>query len=155
MLASIDRAPRGRIGRKLAPVHPLAAAPSPVDWVARGIAFVSLLVSIASVAVTITLWRREGWQLELRVKCGQDDGTSKWAVEITNVGRQACEVARAGLIVRDCGGTFIGRTYATGLPVRVAPSATRTVDCGESDVRHCIKIAMQGNQSSLGLSSLS
>lgn len=136
------------IGRKLAPVHLLAAAPSPVDWVARGIASVSLVVSITSVVVTIILWRRSGWKLELRLKHVHDNGTPKWAVEITNIGRQACEVAQAGLIVKGLINSWlvdevIERSYAMGPPMQMAPSASRTVYCSESDLRHCIEILMQ------------
>jgi hypothetical protein len=67
-----------------------AAAP---DWVARWLGIAGLVVSIGTVAVTVSLWRRDGWKLAVTcwpAERGRSDG---YLATVTNVGRMPCIVA--------------------------------------------------------------
>lgn len=74
----------------------LVGMQSSVDWVAMDVAIGSLLVSAISILVTVTLWRRTGWVLEVEPKKHEEDG---WVIYITNTGRQTCEVASAAVAI--------------------------------------------------------
>lgn len=75
----------------------LATSQSSADWVARGVAIGSLFVSAASIVVTVLLWRRTGWVLEVEVQDHKKDG---WVIYITNTGRLTCKVAPAAVEIR-------------------------------------------------------
>jgi hypothetical protein len=78
-------------------VHP---ATSSVDWAARWIAFVSLLISFASVIVTVHLWRRSGWRLWVQAfDAGRRDGKQEIEAKITNTGRLSVVVTDVGIWV--------------------------------------------------------
>lgn len=76
-----------------AQVHAEATAGS-VDWVARGIGIAGVLISLLSIAVTVFLWRRSGWHLDVWALAGvRQDGCIEISVTVTNTGRLAAVVA--------------------------------------------------------------
>jgi hypothetical protein len=73
-----------------------AAAPGWVAW----LSIPALVVSIATVVVTVSLWRRDGWRLAVtpleRVSEARDDEgrlIRRYKAKVTNVGRMPCIVA--------------------------------------------------------------
>lgn len=100
------------------------------DWFARWLGLVGIFVSVATVVVTIVLFHREGWALRLQIGDDRTPGHlgGGWAINITNVGRQACEVTEAGFeIVGRDGSSAMKFGHGIGMPMTVAPSGTVSV----------------------------
>ena len=106
-------------GRKLPAMSDLlsaaaqAHAASSADWVARWTAIASLLVSFASVIVTVSLWRRDGWRVTVYASGHTvGDGTAYIQAVATNKGRLPGTVADLRVELRHGIGGLRGRRSA-------------------------------------------
>jgi hypothetical protein len=127
-----------------------ADAASAPDWVARWLGIAGLVVSVVTVFVTVSLWRRDGWRLSVLIVeaygglppvgkglrgllpaagsagMGLDTTRSEfYQVKVTNTGRMPCVVSEIGLRYR-------APTTARG--VRFALSQEIELDSGKLPV---------------------
>jgi hypothetical protein len=67
-------------------------SPLDVDWVARGIAIVGIVIALFSVGWNIFAWRRQGPVLKLKAKCAGRGNRMAIAGRISNIGRSDAQI---------------------------------------------------------------
>jgi hypothetical protein len=63
-----------------------------VDWVARGIAIVGIVIGLFSVGWNVFTWRRQGPIFKLKAKCSGRGNRMAIAGSISNIGRSDAEI---------------------------------------------------------------